>query len=69
MEDKKIVLKVEGMKCDNCRDNVEKALKEVEGVEHVDTDLTTGEVKVLCEEKTGIDSLKRAIKKAGYKVK
>lgn len=63
----KIVLSVEGMTCMNCKLTIEKALKNVEGVETVTVDLSNKEVVI-----TGTaarDRLIKAVEAAGYPVK
>lgn len=61
-----VTLKVEGMACSHCQAAVEKALKEVAGVESVRVELANKEVTV-----TGSaprEQLVRAVEKAGYEV-
>lgn len=60
------VLKVEGMSCNHCKMNVEKALKALTGVNNVQVDLDNKEVIV-----TGSADriqLANAIEEAGYDV-
>lgn len=58
------VIRIEGMKCDGCRANVENALKGVPGVEVVDVDLERRRAHV----RGAVDgfSLENAVIKAGY---
>lgn len=68
-EEKKMekTLKVEGMMCDHCRMHVEKALNGVEGVEaHVD--LEKKEAHITCDQEVSDETLKAAVKDAGYEV-
>lgn len=61
-----ITLKVEGMSCNHCKAAVEKALKDVAGVEAAQVDLAKKEVVV-----TGAapkEALVEAIEDAGYEV-
>ncbi|MBF7082935.1 heavy-metal-associated domain-containing protein [Desulfallas sp. Bu1-1] len=60
------VLKVEGMSCNHCKMAVEKALKEVAGVESAVVDLAKKEVVV--NGSAGRGQLVKAIEEAGYKV-
>jgi copper chaperone len=62
----KAVIKVEGMSCNHCKMAVEKALKQVGGVEAVQVDLDKKEVVVKgCAAR---DRLTQAITEAGYEV-
>lgn len=61
-----MTLKVEGMSCNHCKAAVEKALKNVAGVEAAEVDLAKKEVVV-----TGAaprEALVEAIEDAGYEV-
>ena len=42
----KRLFKVEGMMCNHCRANVEKALQQLEGITSVEVDLTAGTATV-----------------------
>ncbi len=57
-------LKIEGMSCGHCQAAVEKALKQVSGVETAEVDLTKGTATVSGNPET--NSLILAIKGAGY---
>ncbi len=60
---------VEGMKCGHCAATVEKALKDLRGVESVKVDLDNGIARVeLQDEDTDMDRFKQAVKEAGYKL-
>lgn len=60
------VFKIEGMNCNHCRSNAEKAIRSVKGVEDVEVDLASGEAKV-----TGDDldenEIKTAVESLGFK--
>ena len=43
---KEMIIKVEGMVCGGCENRVKNALKNIQGVEKVDADYTTGKVVV-----------------------
>lgn len=60
------VIRIEGMRCNHCRANVEKAIAAVEGVESVSVDLASGEATI-----TGapsIEAVKKAVTSLGFKV-
>lgn len=63
----KIVLKVDGMTCGHCVGKVEKALKELPGIEvsRVDLKKGTAEVKYVKSKQT-IEDLNKAVREAGY---
>lgn len=42
----KLEFKITGMRCNNCRTNVENAIKAVKGVEHVEVTLSPGKAEV-----------------------
>ncbi len=65
----KITLKVEGMTCNHCKANVEKALKTLDGVEQAEVDLKNAQVDVLINpNQASKEALKEAVETAGYKV-
>ena len=65
----KTTIKVKGMSCNHCKMTVEKALKENKCVTGVSVDLENGEAKVVYEDcLDSIDTLKKAVEDAGYKV-
>lgn len=61
------LLIVDGMTCSHCEASVTKALKEVSGVESVDVDLSTKEVKVTHEDASN-EKLKEAVEDIGFDV-
>ncbi|MYL48884.1 copper ion binding protein [Halobacillus litoralis] len=61
-------LKVEGMTCGHCKSAVEGALKEVDGVNGVDVDLETGNVKVSHSETVNKVEMREAVEEQGYDV-
>lgn len=63
----KIVLKVEGMSCNHCKMAVEKAAREVTGVEDAQVDLKQKELVVTGN--VSREQLVEAVIKAGYEVK
>jgi copper ion binding protein len=58
---------VEGMSCGHCKAAVEKALNGVKGVKSAEADLAKKSVKVKAGESVSLDSLKEAVRGAGYK--
>lgn len=64
-----VTLKVSGMKCGGCENNVEGKLKEIDGVLNVDAvhkeDIVTIEYE---ESKTSLDEIKSLITDAGFTV-
>ncbi len=63
------LLKVTGMTCGGCINNVTKALKAINGVGSVNVSLSAGEAAVQYDERlTSPDQLKSAVKSAGYGV-
>jgi len=62
----KTVFKVEGMSCNHCKMTIEKALKEISGVENVQVELDKKEVVVIGSATR--DKLAETIKEAGYEV-
>jgi copper ion binding protein len=68
-EIKKIEIKVGGMACAGCSGAVEKALSRLDGVSSARVDLAKKTAYVEYDPaKTNLDSLKKAIQGAGYKV-
>lgn len=69
VEAENITLKVNGMTCVNCSGAVEKALKDVDGVQAVSVNLAEGEA-VVTPGPDGVDreTLVTAVTEAGYEV-
>ena len=61
-------LKIEGMVCGNCVRHVDKALREIQGVERVEVSLEDKSAKVQMGCTVSDDVLKAAIEDAGYQV-
>lgn len=57
-------LKVEGMSCNHCKASVEKALKNVAGVENAEVNLQEGKAKVYGS--ASVDQLVAAVQEEGY---
>lgn len=60
------IYKIEGLRCNRCKENAEKAIASIEGVESVSIDLSRGEAVV----KGTFDeaSMKKAVESLGFKV-
>ena len=63
---KQIVIK--GMTCSHCTAAVEKALKEIDGVEVENVDLDSKSAYIILDKPVEDKTLKNVIKNAGYKV-
>ncbi|MFC4452037.1 MULTISPECIES: heavy-metal-associated domain-containing protein [Halobacteriales] len=59
---------VTGMSCNGCEQNVENALKTIEGVTRVEADHKGDSVEIVVDENTADDDLNTAIRDAGYDV-
>lgn len=59
---------VKGMSCEHCVMAVKKALGALEGIEQVEIDLATGEVRFENTKGVPMDRIQGAIEKAGYEV-
>ena len=59
---------VDGMSCNHCKMNVEKALKEIDGVETVEVNLETKEVIISSNKEIDNKVIEETIKEAGYEV-
>ena len=65
---KDIELKVEGMVCNGCENRVKNALKNINGVEGVDANYTTGIVKVTTSDDVLENTIKEKIEDIGFEV-
>lgn len=59
---------VTGMSCNGCEQNVENALKNVEGVTRVEADHEGDSVEIVVDEDTADDDLNTTIRDTGYDV-
>ncbi len=64
----KKIMRVEGMTCGHCEMAVKNSLSELEGVQDVMVDLSTGKVEVQGDNLQD-NLLKEAVDEAGYQVK
>lgn len=60
------ILKIQGMTCEHCKAKVEKALKEIEGVEEVKVSLFRKQAKIKGENLKD-EKLVKTVEEAGYK--
>ena len=65
---KKLKLTIEGMHCASCASNIERSLKKVSGVKGANVSLMLKKGTAECEDSVSEDELKKAVKRAGYKV-
>ena len=69
MKENEIVLPVEGMTCSSCERNVERALRQVEGVTHVSVNLVTKNANVkINKAEVEIKHLVDAVQGIGYQI-
>lgn len=61
-------LHIKGMSCGHCVKAVEKALKEIPGVQHVQVDLATGTATVETAGALDRQAVRQKIEKAGYEL-
>ncbi|WP_079480251.1 copper chaperone CopZ [Halobacillus salinus] len=64
----KTTIKVEGMTCGHCEKAVNEALKELDGVQSVQVDLTSGDVEVTYDAPATVEQMEEAIEDQGYDV-
>jgi copper chaperone len=64
-----VELKVEGMDCEGCVKSVTRMLSGVPGVQKVDVSLAEARARVTYDPaKSGLQDMKKAVERAGYKV-
>ena len=56
---------VDGMACGGCEENVENAVGDLDGVDHVEADHESGTVEAVAEDE---DEVRTAITDAGYEI-
>jgi copper chaperone CopZ len=61
------VYRVEGMSCDHCRSSVLEEVQEIDGVQNVVLDLTSGRLEVDGAD-VSTDQIRSAVELAGYKL-
>ena len=58
---------IEGMSCQHCVGSVEKAIKELDGIQNIKVNLQNKKAVVeFNESKVDIDRIKKAVKECGY---
>ncbi len=65
---KEIIIKVKGMMCGGCENRVKNAIKDIEGVENVIADHTTGEVVITTNDNVSQNIIEEVIEDIGYEV-
>ena len=68
-ENKKLIVNVEGMSCEHCKANVEKALNSLDFVEKAEVDLKNKVAEVTYSDLANEEAIENAIKDAGYEFK
>jgi copper chaperone len=63
-----VVLQVQGMSCGGCVASVERALKTLSQVKHVEVDLESGRVTVSGDAELALSDLAQAVRTAGFEV-
>ena len=61
-------VKIKGMSCNHCVMAVQKALSGIDGVRNVNVDVQTGEATFDEAVPVDINTVREAVKKAGYRV-
>ena len=59
---------VDGMTCKNCKSHVEKAIREITGIDDVIVDLANGQVRISGDE-IDLIKVKQSVEEAGYDFK
>lgn len=65
---KETIIKVEGMVCNGCENRVKNALKNIQGIEKVIADYTTGIVTITSNGEVLESVMKEKIEDIGFKV-
>lgn len=65
---KEIILKVNGMMCGGCENRVKNAIQNINGVESVTADHTTGKVAVTANDDVSKEVIKETLEDVGYEV-
>jgi len=60
--------KVKGMSCEHCKMAVEKALNLLDGIKKAEVNLKKKSVKIKMNKKIDFDTMKKAVKNAGYEL-
>ena len=65
---KEIILKIDGMMCEGCENRVKNAIENIEGVDKVSADHSTGKVIVTLNKEIDSKIIKDTIEDIGYEV-
>lgn len=65
---KETILKVKGMVCNGCENRIKNALENMEGIENVVADHTTGIVTVTSNNDVSEDKMKEKIEDIGFEI-
>lgn len=65
---KEITLKISGMMCGGCENRVKNAVGNIEGVEKVTADHTTGKVVVTANDNVTEEAVRETIEDIGYEI-
>ena len=64
---RKRTIKIEGMTCSGCKERIEKALQEIDGVESVDADYKKGKLRLEYNiVKTSLEEIESPLQDLGY---
>ncbi len=63
---KKVVLKIEGMSCDNCRKRLENYLNSQDGISKVEVNLEEKEATIECNDNISINELNGFVSDMGF---
>jgi copper chaperone len=59
---------VTGMTCGHCVSSVTEEISEIDGVQSVDVELSTGQVTVTSQQPLSTDAVRAAVTEAGYQL-
>lgn len=65
---KETIINVKGMMCGGCENRIKNALGELEGIEKVEANYKTGEVKILANENVERKAMEDVIEDIGFEV-
>ena len=65
---KETIIKVKGMVCGGCENRVKNALSQIEGVENVEANFETGNVRVNSDENVTKEEIENTITHIGFEV-
>ena len=65
---KEMIINVQGMMCNGCENRVINTLKNIEGVENVLADHTSGKVTIISNKEVAKEVIKEKIEDLGYEI-